>query len=362
MYKDLNRLYDVNIERGNVRKYKSLALDCVVGDTVQATIQNLIDFGSTIKIDLICDICNKEFQRQARQIKERQAGEKFCIRCANQILLCKDKTHIGKSNQEVKDLRDLEKYGKTGLTQDEKFKQTCLERFGAENPYASEIIKEKIKKTNLEKYGVENALEAEEIKEKIKNTNLERYGAENPFASEEIKEKSKKTKLEKYGDENYANLEKARQTNLERYGVEHNFQREDVKQAIYEANQVYVSSQEFYDFRLKLRKEKGWGEFRSATSDWEKYKFLVWESTNRNDLTLLENYEKRGLAGVDGGYQLDHKVSIKFGFDNNIEPDIIGNINNIEFIPWEENLSKGSGCSITLEELIKKGIYYNVYY
>ena len=36
-----------------------------------------------------------------------------------------------------------------------KIKNTCLKRYGADNPLQSEEIKEKIKKTNLEKYGVE---------------------------------------------------------------------------------------------------------------------------------------------------------------------------------------------------------------
>lgn len=38
----------------------------------------------------------------------------------------------------------------------ERAKKTNLERYGAENPYASEEIKEKIKQHHLEKYGVEN--------------------------------------------------------------------------------------------------------------------------------------------------------------------------------------------------------------
>ncbi len=41
------------------------------------------------------------------------------------------------------------------------------------------------------------------------------------------------------------------------------------------------------------------------------------------------------------------------GFRTNIKPEIIGNIKNLEFIPWEENIKKRTKCSITIEELNK---------
>ena len=348
MLKDPNRLYDIPIARGNVGKYKNLGYDCQVGDIIRLEIHNLISSGSVIKLDLICDYCGIEFQRQARQIKERLAGDRCCSKCSSQELYCKNKLDIGKSKQQLKDERDLQKYGKIGLSKEEKTKQTNLERYDTENPFGSLIIISKIKKTKLDRYGDENYTNLD----KAKQTNLSRHGVENAFISKHSIEKIKKTKLDRYGDENYTNLDKAKQTNLERYGVEYNFQREDIKKVIKESYKKYSDSQKFYDFRLKLREEKNWGEFREDTSDWEKYKFLVWGFTERNELHLLENYEKRGLAGVDGCYQLDHKVSIKFGFDNNVNPEIIGHINNLEFIPWKDNLSKGIGCSITLEQLL----------
>ena len=58
-------------------------------------------------------------------------------------------------------------------------------------------------------------------------------------------------------------------------------------------------------------------------------------------LSVLENSDKlRGLCGVEGAYQLDHIIPIQYGFDNNIPPEIIGHIDNLQFIPWEENNAK----------------------
>lgn len=82
-----------------------------------------------------------------------------------------------------------------------------------------------------------------------------------------------------------------------------------------------------------------------------KYKKLVWNTTYKQPIETLPNSDKRGLCGVEGAYNLDHKFSVFEGFKQGIEPEIIGNIINLEFIPWEENLNKGVKCSITENEL-----------
>jgi hypothetical protein len=79
----------------------------------------------------------------------------------------------------------------------------------------------------------------------------------------------------------------------------------------------------------------------------KKYRRKVYYWTSKNDLTQLENYNKRGRAG----FHLDHKYSITEGFKNKVPPKVIGSIDNLEFICYTENLSKGTKCSITLEKL-----------
>lgn len=90
---------------------------------------------------------------------------------------------------------------------------------------------------------------------------------------------------------------------------------------------------------------------------YKKYKSDVIKVTNKQPIEKLKFFNKRGLCGVEGAYQLDHKFSVFEGFKQGIEPEIIGNINNLEFIPWEENLNKGVKCSITENEL--RDIYKN---
>ena len=130
---------------------------------------------------------------------------------------------------------------------------------------------------------------------------------------------------------------------------------------------------ESYEKSIKRRLKKdegGLNEFQKATQkalktkiknnlvtplekkgDFERYKYLVWFFTNKNDIDSLENAEKRSRAGVDGAFHLDHKYSIYDGFNNNVPPEIIGNIENLVFIPWKENVSKNFSSSISLNEL-----------
>ena len=54
----------------------------------------------------------------------------------------------------------------------------------------------------------------------IKQTCLKKYGVENPFQSEKIKEKSRRTKKEKYGDPNFSNKIKYKKTCVKKYGVD----------------------------------------------------------------------------------------------------------------------------------------------
>ena len=46
----------------------------------------------------------------------------------------------------------------------EKTKQTCIEKYGCENPIQNKEIREKIKQTNIKKYGVDNPTKNKEIR------------------------------------------------------------------------------------------------------------------------------------------------------------------------------------------------------
>lgn len=92
-------------------------------------------------------------------------------------------------------------------------------------------------------------------------------------------------------------------------------------------------------------------EYLKNLSKYKKYRKKVISITKSQPINKLDNFDKRGVSGINCAYHLDHKYSICVGFINNIEPEIIGNITNLEFLPWEENVKKRTNCSITINEL-----------
>ena len=107
----------------------------------------------------------------------------------------------------------------------EKGRKTCLIKYGSENPMGNNFVRNKAKETILSRYGVDNVFKSDEIKEKIRNTNMKKYGVENPKSCDFIKEKAKETLLNNYGVENPMYSQQIRnrqiQTNIEKYGVEY---------------------------------------------------------------------------------------------------------------------------------------------
>lgn len=54
------------------------------------------------------------------------------------------------------------------------------------------------------------------------------------------------------------------------------------------------------------------------------------------------------------GVSRDHIVSVKYGFENNIDPKIIAHPANCQLLPHSRNVSKSSKCHVTIEELMDK--------
>ena len=96
------------------------------------------------------------------------------------------------------------------------------------------------KKTNLQRHGVANGHDKEAL-DKIKQTSLEKYGTENPWQAESVKNKSRKTKLDRYGDPTYTNRQKCKETLQSKHGVDNCSQLDD------------------YDSKVKSTKQKRYG-------------------------------------------------------------------------------------------------------
>ena len=81
----------------------------------------------------------------------------------------------------------------------QKIKQTCLQRYGVDNPNKTDYVRQKIKQTCLQKYGVQVSTKSETAKQQLKQTCLQKYGVASPILYEQFKKKIQRTKaLKKY--------------------------------------------------------------------------------------------------------------------------------------------------------------------
>ena len=138
-------------------------------------------------------------------------------------------------------------------------------------------------------------------------------------------EKVKLSTLDKYGVDNTSKLkekqEKWKNTNLKKYGVENTFQTERVKSII---------------------KEKGGWIPEDELEGFSKYSRIVRRLTLINRKKLIESWN--GYDYYDGEYimnnynlnynnpnypNIDHKISIKYGYLNDISIDEISSLNNL---------------------------------
>jgi len=110
----------------------------------------------------------------------------------------------------------------------------------------------------------------------------------------------------------------------------------------------YNKFQRTYNTMIK----RGFWTTPESKNDFEHYTQKVWKETRKQPLYTLKNIEKRGHANK-GKYHLDHKFSIKEGFNKNIPIHIIGNIKNLEMVLGRNNISKGKKCSTTINEILK---------
>jgi len=91
-------------------------------------------------------------------------------------------------------------------------------------------------------------------------------------------------------------------------------------------------------------------------NEFYRYKSVVTYVTEQHRLAITSGY-KTGLAGVEGAHHIDHIFSIMQGYKNRVSPLLIGSIHNLQMLPWKENISKHSACSITIDLLLTNASY-----
>lgn len=238
--------------------------------------------GSNQIILVKCDICGKE-----KNIKYRLYNYSIS---KNNFYCC-----AGKCARSKIDKTNMEKYGCISPTQNDdilkKREQTYIEKYGYITNLMCKETKDKIKETTLKIYGVENVSQNEEIKKKKKETTFKNYGVENPLQSKEIQDKIKEMGVRMFD-------------NSEGYKLYRNM-------VLNETNRN----------RKKL------------FENWNGYDFYDKEYIFEN---LKLNYKNSMYPSVD------HKISIMYGFKNEISAEIIGGLDNLCITKRKINSIKNS--------------------
>ena len=114
------------------------------------------------------------------------------------------------------------KYGCDNVFQNEKIKelskQTLQQNHGVDYPQQSAKIREKTTETSLQRYGFKRAFCLPEVYEKIQNTHFEKYGVKFPLQSKIIQEKIDETFLSLCGKKRPFGTEYHEQIILKKYG------------------------------------------------------------------------------------------------------------------------------------------------
>jgi hypothetical protein len=223
--------------------------------------------------------------------------DKMHYTCSN----CGEEAHISLS--EFRRGRRCENCAKS------RAKDTNLERYGVENVFQSEEIKQRIKDSNTEKYGVEHHMKVPEILQKAIDTNIDRYGLAFAFHSEESFDKIRDTCMERYGVEyplqNEYIQEKVIQSCRERLGVDYPFESKEFLDSILTP-----------DYREKARATmlKLYGVEYASQSDELFYKMMV-SGYQRKEYTFpsgrveyCQGYEPRCLDHLLETYDEDDIV------------------------------------------------------
>jgi len=209
---------------------------------------------------VVCQICNREFKNnnalgchitRLHHILKKDYYNKYILvdeteghckndGCTNETrflsltrgYLCFCSIECCNKSPKLKEVRKstcIERYGGNAPYCSEMVKakgiNTCIEKYGYESPIKNETIYNKIKHTMLERYGVDNASKSETIQEKKVQTSISRYGVDSPNRSDIVKNKKKITCLKHFGVDNSLKAkvirDRIKKTCVEKYGFEY---------------------------------------------------------------------------------------------------------------------------------------------
>ncbi len=251
---------------------------------------------SNQRVDVICDICSKEYNIQyCKYIKNiKRNGFYSCKECG-----LKKRSEIMKVNNLSLD----------PISQRKK-KETFIKNYGVDNPSKSDLIKDKKIKTCLNNYGVENGLK---LRSKVKEGMINKYGFEHALQSDYIKDKMYEKLIIKYGVNNISKLldvkSKKEETCLKNNGVKNPSQNKEISKK----QMVTYKSNYFEKYRVDHpMKRKDIFEKMLISS----YKIIYYNdelfAQGTYELDFLNYCEERGIINlISNGPSLEYELDGK---------------------------------------------------
>ena len=197
--------------------------------------------------------------------------------------------------------------------------------------------KYKLKDTMNKKYGVDNCREIESINEKINNTNLNKYKCKSQLSHKEVRD----LVYDYYGVDNISKLSRIKEIkrlkSIEKFGTNTPLQNNDIINII----------------REKHIKSGRWKEY--DRNNYMMYRNRINYLTKKVKKVLIDNWngydyydneyikDNFSLDKNDNNYpSIDHKISVMFGFLNNLTPEYISSIENLCITKRKINSTKFS--------------------
>lgn len=331
----VDKEYKIKIRTGKQKvNYLNEGIFCNIDDDIMVKPKVLISLGSTVLLDCVCDSCGTEFKRQARQIKERTAGDKLCKICSISA------TATGREKSE--DTRNKLSLAHRGKPKSEEQKNKVAET----------------KKKRIEEFGPY----------KVNKTSMP--GDLNPSWKE-------KSGLALFLYE--CEFEKTQ--TIRRLGLKAN----EEEYIVYKINpksayKIGIDSK-FVGSNLEVVDRQEYLSWLSSGNDYHKFSTYVHRppkeakkfSSYRNRVTVITNktYEEnkdfinpsglpRGKQKIgSNNYQVDHIVPVIVCWEHNIHPSVAGSALNIQMLHWRDNISKNDNMSAESELLLNKLIEIN---
>lgn len=306
-------------------------------------------------LQLRCDVCGKEWE--IRGSKARVSSRKTHT-CSKD---CRKKANMtGGLTLEYRKNTCFQRYGVSNVfASDEhkkKIKQTLSKNYGVDHPRKSKVITEKIKKTMIERYGVENPGQSPEIMAMARVTMIERHGVEYPMQMQSTKDAMMSGTIAKFGCNTWYGSNEYEQHMLDKFGVKRPYDSQQIREKVIRTyNEHYgvdnVSQSEYFaNLPTKSGRYKSGYIIVKGKSLWFRSsyeeRFLMWCDNNPSvisvDCNIPISYQ---FEGQTHRYFIDFRLQFSDGKQSLYE------VKSAYLVQSPKNQAKFNATRQKLEEL-----------